>query len=90
VICNFATLSCSVLLWRADIDHIVELSKGGDNSDRNLCTLCHRCQVLNEVSSDRTFPYSQLFHQNEELLVFLLTPVVYFVENLQTICEPLW
>ncbi|KAM3116301.1 HNH endonuclease [Phormidesmis sp. 146-33] len=41
-----ATLPYSLPLWRADIDHIVELSRGGDNSDRNLRTLCRRCHVL--------------------------------------------
>ncbi|MEP0871374.1 hypothetical protein NDA01_16320 [Trichocoleus desertorum AS-A10] len=44
--------------------------------DRNLCILCRHWQVLDEVSSDRTFPYSQLSHQNEELLVLLLESVV--------------
>jgi len=33
-------------MWRTDIDHVLELSQGGDNSDRNLRTLCCRCHVL--------------------------------------------
>jgi hypothetical protein len=50
------------------------------NDDRNLCTLCRRCQVLDEVSSDRSFTYGWFSHQNEEPLVLLLEPVVCVVE----------
>lgn len=40
------TLPNSLPLGRADIDHIVELSQGGSNRDRNLRTLCRRCHTL--------------------------------------------
>jgi 5-methylcytosine-specific restriction enzyme A len=40
------TLPYSLPLWQADIDHIVELSNGGSNRDRNLRVLCRRCHVL--------------------------------------------
>lgn len=36
----------SLPLEQAHIDHILELSKGGDNSDANLRTLCRRCHCL--------------------------------------------
>ncbi|NER00527.1 MAG: HNH endonuclease [Cyanothece sp. SIO2G6] len=36
----------SLSLSNAHIDHIVELSRGGSNDDRNLRTLCRRCHCL--------------------------------------------
>lgn len=40
------TSSQPIPLKQAHIDHILELSRGGSNHDRNLRTLCHRCHVL--------------------------------------------
>jgi len=39
------------------------------------------------VSRDRTFPHLRFSTQDEEPLVFLLKPVIYFVENLRSTCE---
>jgi 5-methylcytosine-specific restriction endonuclease McrA len=36
----------SLPLNTAHIDHILELSRGGNNADHNLRTLCRRCHVL--------------------------------------------
>lgn len=30
---------------RLTIDHIVPLSRGGDNTDENLCAACERCNM---------------------------------------------
>lgn len=40
------TLPYSLPLWKADVDHIIELCEGGSNRDRNLRTLCRRCHAL--------------------------------------------
>ncbi|MBW4661409.1 MAG: HNH endonuclease [Drouetiella hepatica Uher 2000/2452] len=36
----------SLLLYKAHIDHVLELSHRGTNADSNLRTLCRRCHVL--------------------------------------------
>jgi|GEM_PF-510834 len=41
----------SLPLEQAHIDHILELSRGGGNSDRNLRTLCRRCHCLRANST---------------------------------------
>jgi 5-methylcytosine-specific restriction endonuclease McrA len=41
-----AKLAWSLLLNRAHIDHIQELSKGDNHQNNNLRTLCRRCQCL--------------------------------------------
>lgn len=38
--------SYSLSLKEAQIDHILELSKGGTDADTNLRTLCRRCHCL--------------------------------------------
>lgn len=38
--------SYSLSLKDAQIDHILELSKGGTDADANLRTLCRRCHCL--------------------------------------------
>jgi hypothetical protein len=48
-----ACLKCSAT-GSLSIDHIVPLSKGGDNTEGNLQTLCHRC---NSAKGDSTKSY---------------------------------
>jgi hypothetical protein len=42
---------------------------------------------LNEVSGEGTFSYSRFSSDNQKPLIFLLEPVVYFIENPRSTCK---